>query len=125
MRVLYAGFVAASEPLPTFVPPMLLSTTAEVPTHRSWALEVKWDGMRAQLRFDGRVTLRSRPGRECGVQFPELQAIADVLPAQALFDGELVCFDADGVPTSSGCGRECEPEPPPQSDAHGRARTRR
>ena len=91
--------MAASEPLPTFVAPMLLSTTAEVPTDRSWALEVKWDGMRAQLRFDGqRVTLRSRPGRECAEQFPELQAIAGVLPANAVLDGELVCFAADGLP---------------------------
>ena len=91
--------MAVSEPLPTFVAPMLLSTTAEVPTDRSWALEVKWDGMRAQLAFDGRcVALRSRPGRECGRQFPELLAIADVLPANAVLDGELVCFAADGWP---------------------------
>ena len=30
------------------------------------------------------VTLRSRPGRDCTAQFPELRSLADVLPARAL-----------------------------------------
>ena len=39
-----------------------------------WALELKWDGMRAQFRVarDGGWCLRSRPGRNCSDQFPEL-----------------------------------------------------
>jgi bifunctional non-homologous end joining protein LigD len=87
------------EPLPRFVAPMLLTATHEVPSASGWALEVKWDGMRAQLRFDDRrVTVRSRPGRDCSAQFPELQAIAGALREQAVFDGELVCFDAEGLP---------------------------
>ena len=53
------------EPLPTFVPPMLL-TPAGVPDGEAWSLELKWDGCRAQLRYDGHaVTLRTRNGREC------------------------------------------------------------
>jgi bifunctional non-homologous end joining protein LigD len=78
---------------------MLLTTASEVPTDEDWGLEVKWDGMRAQLRFDGRrVTLRSRAGRDCTAQFGELRAIAEALDDEVLLDGELVCFDHEGLP---------------------------
>ena len=67
------------EPQPTFVPPMLL-TAGAVPDGDAWSLELKWDGCRAQLRYDGRdVTLRTRNGRECSEDFPELAEIADAL----------------------------------------------
>jgi bifunctional non-homologous end joining protein LigD len=87
------------ERLPGFIAPMLLTSTYEVPADDGWALEVKWDGIRAQLRFDGRrVTLRSRPGRDCTAEFPELRALADVLDEPVVLDGELVCFDREGLP---------------------------
>ena len=56
--------------------------------------------MRAQLRYDGRrVCVRSRPGRDCTAEFPELAAIAEALAGRrVLLDGELVCLDADGRP---------------------------
>ena len=55
--------------------------------------------MRAQLRSDGRrVTVRSRPGRDCTNEFPELSALGEVLDDQILLDGELVCFDPRGLP---------------------------
>ena len=41
------------ESQPTFVPPMLL-TAGDVPDGEAWSLELKWDGCRAQLRYDGR-----------------------------------------------------------------------
>jgi bifunctional non-homologous end joining protein LigD len=87
------------EPLPTFVPPMLL-TPAGVPDGEAWALELKWDGCRAQLRYDGRaLTLRTRNGRECSSDFPELLGIADVLAERrVILDGELVCLRSDGRP---------------------------
>ena len=67
------------ESQPTFVPPMLL-TAGAVPDGEAWSLELKWDGCRAQLRYDGRaVTLRTRNGRECSDDFPELLGIADAL----------------------------------------------
>ena len=38
------------------------------------------DGCRAQLRYDRRsVSLRTRNGRDCSVDFPELEAIPGVL----------------------------------------------
>jgi bifunctional non-homologous end joining protein LigD len=66
-----------------------------------WALELKWDGMRAQFRVarDGRWCLRSRPGRNRSDQFPEMAPVADALHGHdVLLDGELVCLDAGGRP---------------------------
>jgi ATP dependent DNA ligase domain len=78
---------------------MLLSATAELPSRPEWALEVKWDGMRAQLGFDGRrVGVRSRSGRDSTGEFPEFGASADALDDQVLVDGELVCLDQKGLP---------------------------
>ncbi len=87
------------ELLPTFVPPMLL-TAGAVPGGDAWALELKWDGCRAQLRYDGRaVTLRTRNGRQCAEDFPELTDIGDALgKRRVILDGELVCLRDDGRP---------------------------
>src|SRR5437764_13161624 len=78
---------------------MLLRSGA-VPVGEAWALELKWDGCRAQLRYDGRsVSLRTRHGRECSADFPELQEIGSVLRKRRVtLDGELVCLDSDGRP---------------------------
>jgi bifunctional non-homologous end joining protein LigD len=91
--------VAAREELPRFVGPML-ARTGSVPVGDGWATEVKFDGMRLQLRRDGHaVCLRSRPGRNCTEEFPELAAIAWVLGRhRVLLDGELVCLGTDGNP---------------------------
>jgi len=85
--------------MPRFIEPML-ARSGSVPEGDDWALEVKFDGMRAQLRWDGRaLCLRSRPGRDCTAEFPELRAIADTLDARGLIlDGELVCFGTEGHP---------------------------
>jgi bifunctional non-homologous end joining protein LigD len=44
--------VSLAEPLPRFIAPMLL-TPGEPPEGDDWTYEVKWDGMRAQVRWDG------------------------------------------------------------------------
>jgi bifunctional non-homologous end joining protein LigD len=89
----------AREELPLFVAPML-ARTGPMPSGDGWAVEVKFDGMRLQLRRDGHaVCLRSRPGRDCSDEFPELAAIAGALGRRrVLLDGELVCLGADGNP---------------------------
>ena len=63
-----------------------------------YAVEVKWDGMRAQLRVaaDGSWCLRSRPGRDCTEEFPEIRAHG--ISCDLFLDGELVCLGADGKP---------------------------
>jgi bifunctional non-homologous end joining protein LigD len=87
------------EQLPRFVAPMLASS-GPLPEPDGWAFEVKFDGIRAQLRWDGRsLCLRSRPGRNCTAAFPDLAALADSLRRRRLLlDGELVCLDAAGRP---------------------------
>jgi bifunctional non-homologous end joining protein LigD len=87
------------EQQPTVVPPMLLSSGA-LPSGDAWTFEVKWDGCRAQLRYDGRsVSLRTRTGRECAADFPELAEIGDALGKRRVtLDGELVCLRPDGRP---------------------------
>ncbi|MEA2166981.1 MAG: bifunctional non-ous end joining protein LigD [Solirubrobacteraceae bacterium] len=90
------------EPLPRFLEPMLLRPgLPPAGARQQWALELKWDGMRAQLRLarDGAWCLRSRPGRACSDQFPELASLAAAIPSRdVLLDGELVCLGADGRP---------------------------
>jgi bifunctional non-homologous end joining protein LigD len=78
----------------------MLARTAPMPAGDGWAFEVKFDGMRVQLRSDGRaVCLRSRPGRDCTEEFPELALIHGTLSRhRVLLDGELVCLAADGSP---------------------------
>ena len=63
-------------------------------------MEVKWDGIRCQLRFDGRrLCLRSRTGRECTAEFPDVDVIREQLRGRrVVLDGELVCLAADGKP---------------------------
>jgi bifunctional non-homologous end joining protein LigD len=91
--------VTSREDLPGFVAPML-ARTGPMPVGDGWAVEVKFDGMRLQLRRDGRaVCLRSRPGRDCTEEFPELAAIQRALGRhRVLLDGELVCLGPDGSP---------------------------
>jgi bifunctional non-homologous end joining protein LigD len=97
-RVSSAG-MESLEPLPRFVAPML-ARSGPLPEGAGWAFEVKFDGIRAQLRWDRRsLCLRSRPGRDCTDAFPELASLADSLGRRRLLlDGELVCLDADGQP---------------------------
>lgn len=87
------------EHLPRFVPPMLARSGVPGDAER-WAYEVKFDGIRAQLRVEGgRICVRSRPGRDCTDAFPELSPTAEVSPSRRLLlDGELVCLSANGNP---------------------------
>jgi bifunctional non-homologous end joining protein LigD len=87
------------EQQPTFIPPMLL-TSGTLPSSDAWTFELKWDGCRAQLRYDGRsVSVRTRNGRECSEHFPELAAIAGPLAKRRVtLDSELVCLRSDGRP---------------------------
>jgi ATP-dependent DNA ligase len=54
----------------------MLARTRPMRGGQGWAVEVKFDGMRLQLRRDGlAVCPRSRPGRDCSEEFPELASI--------------------------------------------------
>jgi len=90
------------EDLPRFVPPMLLASgLPDTGDHAAWAAEVKWDGMRVQLRVDaaGGWSVRSRHDVGHTARFAELtQVAAAIAGRQALVDGELVCLASDGKP---------------------------
>src|SRR3954470_862251 len=88
------------EPLPRFLEPML-ATSGGMPEGSDWAAEVKWDGLRGQLRHDGRrATLRSRNGHDLSSALPELVAEAGRRLGRqaALLDAEIVWLNADGRP---------------------------
>jgi bifunctional non-homologous end joining protein LigD len=63
-----------------------------------WVFELKYDGYRLLAVKDGaRVELRYRTGRQVTDLYPEVVRTIACLPAtRAVFDGELVVFDAAG-----------------------------
>jgi ATP-dependent DNA ligase len=88
------------EDLPRFIEPMLARSGPMPEREGGWVAEAKWDGCRLQVRFDGkRLCLRTRPGRDCTADFPELDPLADALAGRrVVLDGELVCLDCGGRP---------------------------
>jgi bifunctional non-homologous end joining protein LigD len=87
------------QPLPEHLTPML-AILGTLPKDDGWAFEMKWDGVRALIRVEGgRITALSRNGRDMTVSYPELRGLGEQLGStQALLDGEIVSFDADGRP---------------------------
>ena len=85
-------------PLPASLAPML-ALPGSPPTGRlaEWAVEMKWDGVRA-LAFieDGSIRLMSRTGKDISRTYPEVSGPPSS-PAQLLLDGEIVAF-TDGRP---------------------------
>jgi bifunctional non-homologous end joining protein LigD len=94
----------------------MLARIGPIPGGDGWAVEVKFDGMRCQLRREGSsVCLRSRPGRDCTDEFPELAAIQSAVGRhRVLLDGELVCLGADGGPEFAK-----SPKAPARAGRHG------
>ena len=63
-----------------------------------WAFEIKWDGVRALLYYDGESTrLVSRSGKELTERYPELTRFEAAMPL--VLDGEIVALDAVGRPS--------------------------
>ena len=60
-----------------------------------WQAEWKWDGIRAQLvKRDGLLWIWSRGEELVTERFPELQALAALLPDGVVLDGEIVVWKA-------------------------------
>ncbi|MGB2921142.1 MAG: ATP-dependent DNA ligase [Mycobacterium sp.] len=80
----------------------MLATEGSVQRLKSaqWAFEGKWDGYRLLVDADrGRLTLRSRRGRDVTAEYPQLQALAaDLADHHVILDGEAVALDESGVP---------------------------
>lgn len=89
------------DPFPEDVVPML-ARLAKLPRDADeWAVEVKWDGVRAIAYCrPGRVQLQTRNLNDVTAQYPEVKRLARALGSRdAVLDGELVAFDADGKPS--------------------------
>ncbi|RSL33042.1 DNA ligase D [Salibacterium salarium] len=76
------------------------SRTASLPKDKNWVYELKYDGYRASLNWDGQQAhLTSKNGRSLNKQFPEIIETADrFFPTDESFvwDGELIVFDNSG-----------------------------
>jgi bifunctional non-homologous end joining protein LigD len=90
-------------PLPASLAPML-ALPGSRPAGRlaDWAVEMKWDGVRALAFVEhGRLRLVSRTGKDISATYPDLAglgpAVTAVAGGQALLDGEIVAF-TDGRP---------------------------
>jgi bifunctional non-homologous end joining protein LigD len=77
----------------------MLAVTGPLPAGAGWWYELKWDGVRAlAVLRQGRLRLYARSGAEITVAYPELTALADVVP-DAVLDGEIVALDATSRPS--------------------------
>ena len=88
------------EPMPKNVKPMLALAGRLPAESQDWAVEFKWDGVRAVVFVDGgRVRASSRNEKDLTESFPELRAVGEFLGSRsAILDGEIVAFDEGGRP---------------------------
>jgi bifunctional non-homologous end joining protein LigD len=89
------------EPLPERILPMLAGAGKLPRDESKWSFEVKWDGVRAIAYVKpGRLRLESRNLNEITDAYPEVRGILrDLGMREAVLDGEIVAFDADGRPS--------------------------
>ncbi|HEV3039669.1 MAG TPA: DNA ligase D [Candidatus Angelobacter sp.] len=96
---------AIEAPMPSAILPMMAIASTSLPLGTDWLYEVKWDGVRALCSIEkqednARVRVTSRKGASIDQQYPEMQEIAQAVDAQsAIFDGEIVVFGENGVPS--------------------------
>ncbi len=89
------------DPFPEKVVPMLARLAQLPATDEGWAVEVKWDGVRAIAYCrPGRLELQTRNLRVVTDQYPEVRRLSRQIGARdAVLDGELVAFDEQGRPS--------------------------
>jgi bifunctional non-homologous end joining protein LigD len=88
-------------PTPSDLAPMLATHGSVAKfTATQWAFEGKWDGYRLLVDADhGKMSLRSRSGRDVTSEYPQLDAVvAELADHHVLLDGEVVALDESGVP---------------------------
>src|SRR5690242_3222217 len=83
------------QPMTPLPAPMLLRSSP-LPPRRGFSFEPKWDGFRALVSTAGdRLVVRSRRRWDMSELVPELAG----LPPGRVYDGELIAFGADGLPS--------------------------
>ncbi|WP_344318050.1 non-homologous end-joining DNA ligase [Acrocarpospora pleiomorpha] len=84
--------------MPYPVEPML-AVPGTLPADAShYALEVKWDGIRAIVYIDQTIRVTGRKGTDFTSRYPEISALR-VPGHELILDGEVVALDADGRPS--------------------------
>jgi bifunctional non-homologous end joining protein LigD len=88
------------DPYPDPLPPMLANESVLPSSTRGWAAELAWGGVRAIARCrPGRLDLRDADREDIGGRWPEVHRLSRQIGAHdAVLDGELVVFDAEGRP---------------------------
>ena len=92
---------AEKGPMPKTLDPMKAQLFEKAFDDERWLFEVKWDGIRLVTFIDdGKVRLQTRAGRTVDDEYPQLQAITNLVSArQAILDGEIVALDEEGRPS--------------------------
>lgn len=89
-----------ARPYPFFLAHALDGAAEELGSLGDWAIEPKWDGIRAQgIRRGGRSYLWSRGEEPLSEAFPELMDAMALLPDGTVVDGEILVWD-DEKPAS-------------------------
>jgi bifunctional non-homologous end joining protein LigD len=78
----------------------MLAKEADAPfDDHDWIYEIKWDGFRAVAEVEnGKVKLYSRNGLSFNSTFPLIIGALEKIRAKAVFDGELVVLNEQGLP---------------------------
>ena len=85
---------------PALRAPMLAEPRDQPFDREGWLFELKYDGYRLLARrLGGRAELRTRGGEDATLAFPEVAQAVEMLPQDAVLDGELVVLSADGRPS--------------------------
>jgi DNA ligase-1 len=83
----------AGHPYPYFLAHQLNAPVETLGAVEDWLVEWKWDGIRGQLvKRNGSAWLWSRGEDLITDRFPELRALADVIPDGTVIDGEIVVW---------------------------------
>ena len=86
-------------PVPEDVRPMLATRATRLPPDDdAWGYELRWDGIRAIAEVaGGQLRLVGAEGELIADRYPEVRPLAEALaPTEAVLDGEIVAFGADG-----------------------------